>query len=149
MVKTLQVSAIENGTVIDHIPSKNVIKLMKILDLNGDKMVTIGMNLPSKRLGKKGIIKISGRDLTKRELRKIGIVAKGAKVNTIKHYDVVEKTIIELHEVPINVVKCKNPKCITNNEDVPTRFEILKKEPLKLHCHYCERMIQEDEIQIK
>lgn len=149
MKKTLQVSAIENGTVIDHIPSKSVVKLMEILNLNGDNMVTIGLNLPSKSQGKKGIIKISGRELTGRELRKIGIVAAGSKVNTIKNYDVVNKRTIVLKEVPINVVKCKNPNCITNNEDVPTKFEIIKKQPVKLHCHYCERMIEENEIAIK
>ena len=145
----LKISAIGEGTVIDHIPSDATFKVAEILDLaHHNGVVSIATNLGSRRMGKKGIVKVGGKSLTQEEVNKIAIVAPDATVNLIKDFNVKEKAKVKLHEVVNNVVRCSNPVCITNSEQVPTRFYVLKKDPLKIKCHYCERSIGKDEIEI-
>ena len=138
--KELKIGAIEEGTVIDHIPTDAAFKVVEILDLANHKgIVSIATNLQSKKIGKKGIIKVGGKSLTQDEVNKIAIVAPDATVNIIKNYDVKEKIKVKTPDVIDNVVKCSNPVCITNNEQMPTKFYVVKKDPLKIKCHYCER----------
>ncbi len=145
----LKISAIDDGTVIDHIPTDATFKVVEILDLeNHSGIVSIATNLQSKSIGKKGIVKVGGKSLTQDEVNKIAIVAPEATVNIIKNYDVKEKIKVKTPEVIENVVKCSNPICITNNEQIPTRFYIAKKDPLKIKCHYCERSMGKDDIEI-
>lgn len=147
--KELKISAIEEGTVIDHIPTDAAFKVVEILDLENHKgVVSIATNLQSRRIGKKGIIKVGGKGLTQEEVNKIAIVAPDATVNIIKNYDVREKIKVKTPDVIGNVVKCSNPVCITNNEQVATRFYVVKKDPLKIRCHYCERSMGKEDIEI-
>ncbi len=128
--KELAVAALENGTVIDHIPSKVLFKVVKLLGLeNVDTHLTIGNNLPSKRMGSKGIIKIADVTIPEAVLNRIAIIAPGAKVNIIRDFEVVEKRAVELADIIIGVVRCSNPKCITNNEPMRTRFELVFQVP--------------------
>jgi aspartate carbamoyltransferase regulatory subunit len=146
MKKELSVSAIKEGTVVDHIPGKATFKVVDILDLKGIRgTISVATNLNSKTMGKKGIIKISGKDLTKEEVDKIALIAPNATVNIIKNYDVKEKINVAIPSTIKKIIKCSNPNCVTNNETVMTKFYVLGKDPLKVKCHYCERsMVKED-----
>ena len=147
--RELKISAIGEGTVIDHIPTDATFKVVEILDLENHKeIVSIATNLQSKRLGKKGIVKVGGKSLTQEEVNKIAIVAPDATVNIIKNYDVKEKIKVKTPDVIDNVVKCSNPVCVTNSEQIATKFYVVKKDPLKIKCHYCERSMGKDEIEI-
>lgn len=145
--KELKVSAIENGTVIDHIPSKNVFQVIKILNLNEfDNQIFLGTNLESQKYGKKGIIKVSNRFFEADEINKIALVAPTATLIIIRNFGVVEKKKVEIPGHVEKIVKCFNPNCITNNEAVMTRFTVVSKEELKLKCHYCEKITSGDSI---
>lgn len=147
--KQLSVRAIKEGTVIDHIPAPALFKVVSILKLDTlDTMITIGNSLGSNKLGKKGIIKLSKVFFKDAEINKIALVAPCAKLNIIKEYDVVEKRVVEIPDEIIGLVKCVNPKCITNNEKVNTRFEVVSKSEVKLKCHYCEKITDQDNIDI-
>ncbi|SFD95849.1 aspartate carbamoyltransferase regulatory subunit [Thermophagus xiamenensis] len=145
--KELKVSAIENGTVIDHIPTDSLFKVIKILSLDKTtKQVTFGANLDSKKLGRKAIIKISEVFFEDNEINKISLVAPHARLNVIKNYQVVEKRDVTIPDTIVGIVKCFNPKCITNNEMVTTRFNVINKKEVALRCHYCEKITTQDEL---
>ncbi len=150
MDRALQVSAIKDGTVIDHIPAERLFDVITILELDNCKeMITFGTNLDSKRMGKKAIIKVANRFFQGQEINKIALIAPHAKLNTIKNYHVVEKRVVEIPEEIINIVKCFNPKCITNHEAITTRFSVESKKPIELRCMYCEKITSEKQIVIK
>jgi len=135
--------------VIDHIPAPALFKVVSILKLDTlDTMITIGNSLGSNKLGKKGIIKLSKVFFEDDQINKIALVAPCAKLNIIKEYDVVEKRVVEIPDEIIGLVKCVNPKCITNNEKVHTRFDVVSKSEVKLKCHYCEKITDQDNIEI-
>lgn len=135
--KKLAVAALENGTVIDHLPCGTVYKVVRILGLEKTrKSVTIGDNLPSNRFGLKGIIKVADMEFDENDLNRIAVVAPNAVVNTIRNYDVYSKRQVSLPPVLRGVVKCANPKCITNNEPMATRFDV-EPDGVTLRCHYC------------
>ena len=147
--KELQVAALENGTVIDHIPSDKVFTVVSLLDLqNTDGNITIGNNFESKKLGKKGIIKVADRFFTDEEVSRLSVVAPNIKLNIIRHYEVVEKKQIVMPDELKSIVKCNNPKCITNNEPMQTWFHVVDKEQGILKCHYCEKEQQKDNIEL-
>ena len=147
--KQLSVSAIKEGTVIDHVPANVLFKVVSILNLDRvDTMITIGNSLGSKKLGKKGIIKLSKVFFQDSEINKIALVAPSAKLNIIRNFEVVEKKVVEIPDEIKGIVRCVNPKCITNNEAVTTRFEVVSKPDVKLKCHYCEKITDQDNIDI-
>ncbi len=148
--KQLSVSAIESGTVIDHIPAKSLFKVIQILGLEsmGDKQITIGSNFESKKLGRKAIIKIEGVFFEDDDINRIALVAPQAKLNIIRDYDVVEKSIVEVPDEIVGITKCVNPKCITNFESVKTKFKVISKENVSLKCHYCEKITDQEHLEI-
>jgi aspartate carbamoyltransferase regulatory subunit len=147
--KELKVSAIVHGTVIDHIPADQTYRVADILDLSHHEgVVSIATGLISKSMGKKGIVKVSGKELTKEEVNKIAIIAPDATVNLIKNFIVKEKIKVKSPDVVENVIKCSNPLCITNTEIVRTKFYVVKKDPLKITCHYCERSMGKENLEI-
>ncbi len=140
--KELVVSALENGTVLDHIPAENVYKALDILNLKGiSNQITIGINLNSGYFGKKGIIKIAGKFFEDDELNKLALIAPKATVNVIRDFKVVEKKkLVMPHEIT-GIARCKNPKCITNHQPVKTRFTTMEENnEISLICHYCEKI---------
>ena len=146
---TLRVSKIKNGTVIDHITSGHALDVVKILGITGKSgnIVTIAMNVPSKRMGKKDIVKIEGRELKAEEVDKIALIAPNATINIIRDYKVVEKKRVQLPKVIKNIVRCANPACISNsNEPVQPTFYVESQEPLYLKCHYCGYLMEREEI---
>jgi len=147
MEKHLKVSAIKDGTVIDHIPTKALFKVIKILKLEEcSQMVTFGNNLDSKAMGSKAIIKIANRFFADEEVNKIALVAPRAKLNTIRDYSVIEKRVVETPREIRGIVKCFNPSCITNSENITTRFEVLSDKPIAMKCFYCEKITNENEM---
>ena len=148
-LKELQVKALRNGTVIDHIPPELLFKVVSLLHLDRtENRVTIGNNLNSKKMAKKGIIKISDRYYADEEISRIALIAPEAKINVIREYEVVEKKVLSPPDSFTGIVKCPNPKCITNNEPMKTSFEVVCKNPILLKCQYCEREIRQEDIQL-
>lgn len=147
--KELKVAALENGTVIDHIPSEQLFKVVSLLHLDHiDKNITIGNNLCSKKIGKKGIIKIADTYFKEDELNKIAILAPNAKINIIKNYAVISKQTVSLPDELRDIIRCANPKCITNNEPMPTLFHVVDKDNCVIKCHYCEKEQTREDIEI-
>lgn len=138
MKKELAVAALRSGTVIDHIPAAVLFEVAKLLRLeNSTCQLTIGNNLPSRSLGLKGIIKVADTTFPEAVMNRIALLAPEADVNVIENYEVVEKRRVELPDVLVNVVRCHNPKCITNNEPMATRFIVIERNPVKIRCSYC------------
>lgn len=148
--KELAVAALKNGTVIDHIPSESLFQVVDLLGLQKlTSNVTIGFNLSSSEMGKKGIIKIADIEYPEDMLNRIALIAPTAVINIIKDYDVVEKRKVSLPDSLIDIVKCPNPKCISNNEPMRTRFDVVSHKPQSLRCHFCECVASAAEITLK
>lgn len=147
--KELAVAALRNGTVIDHIPSSALFKAVRILGIEGlDKSVTIGNNLESEKLGLKGIIKVADTEFDEATLNRIALIAPTAVVNVIRDFSVVEKRPVRLPDNIVGIVKCANPKCITNNEPMLTRFQVMSKDPITIRCHYCNHAVSGKDAEI-
>jgi len=145
--KELQVAALQNGTAIDHIPSEQLFKVVSLLGVEKLKTrVTIGYNLSSKKMGSKGIIKIADKFFEEDEINRISLIAPTVNLNIIKDYEVIEKKKVQLPDEIRGIVKCNNPKCITNNEPAKTRFSVIDKQNVTLKCHYCELKIKKEDI---
>ncbi len=148
--QALQVAALENGTVIDHIPSESLFTVVSLLNLDEiSDRITIGNNFNSKRLTKKGIIKIENKFFDEDEISRISIVAPHARLNIIRNYEVVDKKEIEMPDKLRDIIKCANPKCITNNEPMPTYFHVIDKNHCLVKCHYCEKEQNRKDFVIK
>lgn len=148
--RELQVAALENGTAIDHIPPGQLFKVAKLLGLeNMDNTITIGNNFHSNKMGCKGVIKIAGKFFEEDEINRIALIAPNVILNIIRDYEVVEKKTVTLPDQLVGVVKCNNPKCITNNEPMLTRFDVINRETGTVRCQYCERKINKEDIVIK
>ncbi len=148
--KELIVSAIRNGTVIDHIPSGKSFQVIKILNLEtSTNKIYFGTGLESKKFGKKGIIKISGKYFEDEEISKIALVAPSATLIEISDYEVTKKGKVNLPESVERIVKCFNPKCVTNIQDITTKFKVIEdhKGEMKLACHYCEKTMTKENIE--
>ncbi|MFW5544306.1 MAG: aspartate carbamoyltransferase regulatory subunit [Prevotella sp.] len=147
--KELLVTAIENGTVIDHIPADKTYDVANLLRLQElDTPVTIGYNLPSKKIGRKGIIKITDKFFTEEEISRLSVVAPKIVLNIIRNYEVVEKKTVETPDELRGIVKCNTPKCITNNEPMQTIFNVIDKEKGILKCHYCDKEQYIDNVKL-
>ncbi|MBO5360150.1 MAG: aspartate carbamoyltransferase regulatory subunit [Clostridia bacterium] len=134
----MKIDSIKNGLVIDHITAGNAMKIYKLLGLDSlDCRVAIITNVSSKKMGKKDIIKIDDDIVVDTDI--LGYVDPGATVNVIKDEVIVEKKNLELPEKLTNVIKCKNPRCITSTEqELPQIFKLTDKENQVYRCLYCE-----------
>lgn len=147
--KQMSVSAIQNGTVIDHVPAKYLFKVIQILGLDRiENQITFGTNLESKKLGRKAIIKISGVYFEDEDINRIALIAPDAKLNIIRDYEVVEKKVVVVPDTITGIAKCMNPKCITNYEQVTTKFKVVSKKNVALKCHYCEKITNQENLLI-
>ena len=145
----LKVQPIRNGTVIDHLRAGAGLKILDILDVAGTgNTVSLLINVPSSKLGRKDMIKIEDRELTESETERIALLSPGAHVNIIRNYSVAEKTAVEIPEEVAGVARCPNTNCISNNERGATsRLLLRSREPLQLACAYCARLVAEEELQ--
>ncbi len=149
MSKEIKVKRIGDGTVIDHITSGqalNVLKILGITEAYPTTPVSVAMNVPSKKLGSKDIVKIEGRELKSDEVDKISLISPDATINIIRNKETTEKKKVALPQVIEGVLKCANPNCISNSETAKTRFKIEEKAPIKIRCIYCERIMHEPDI---
>ena len=147
----LQVSAIRNGTVIDHVPARHLFKVINILNLeNITTQITFGTNLESQKLGYKAIIKLSEVYFKDEDINKLALIAPHAKLNIIKDFKVISKRQVEVPEQIKGIAKCGNPNCITNNDNVKTVFYVLPKdqEKVALKCHYCEKITEPEDMEV-
>lgn len=151
MSKTLPVSAIKNGTVIDHIRQGQASRIMHLLDVTQSKnKVTMGLNLPSKLLGLKDLLKIENRVLTNDEANEVVIFAPEATINIIKDFEVLQKITTRFPESITGVFLCPNPVCITHDEPIASFFHVEDQgKQIKLLCHYCEKAFDRDQVKVK
>ncbi len=134
------VRALKNGTVIDHIPSDKLFAVVSLLHLDKLKnRIIIGFNLNSEKIGKKSIIKVSDKYFSSEELNQLSVLAPNVTLNIIKEYEIIEKYKVEMPDELNGIIKCANPKCITNNEPMTTRFKIINKQKGIIRCLYCEK----------
>lgn len=147
--ETRMVAAIENGTVIDHIPSEKLFAIVRLLRLEelGHHKVFIGYNLDSQLMGSKSIIKVSDRYFTDAELNQLSVVAPNVTLCIIRGYKVTEKKRVALPDTLRGIVRCNNPKCITNNEPMPTLFHHTTGSQV-LRCHYCDKEQNISEVKL-
>ena len=149
--KTLSVSAIKEGTVIDHIRAGQALKIIRLLRLNANEnRVTVGLNLKSKSIGLKDIIKVENVFLTESQAAQIAIFSSSATVNVIKNYDVAKKFKVQMPEAIGAVLGCPNVRCITNAEKIPTLFTVEENNShVILRCKYCEKLFSRDQMHEK
>ena len=147
--KEMLVAAIENGTVIEHIPAEKTYQVANLLHLQDLRTpVTIGYNYRSKKLVTKGIIKVSNKFFNDEEINRLSVVAPNIILSIIKDYEVVEKKKVETPDELRGIVKCNNPKCITNNEPMQTVFNVVDKEHGILKCRYCDKEQQIENVEL-
>lgn len=145
----LRVQKIKEGTVIDHIKAGYALAVLKILGVNKDskKVVSLAMNVPSQRTGKKDVVKVEGRALRRSELNKISLITPNATINTIENYEVKRKVRVSLPGEIEDTINCINPNCVTNaGEPITPIFNVVSKDPPRLRCPYCGKFIEESEI---
>ena len=147
--KEILVAAIKNGTVIDHIPTDKTFDVVNLLCLSQETSpVTIGFNYPSTKVGKKGIIKIRDRFFSDAEISRLSVVAPNVVLSIIHDYEIVEKKTVVTPDELRGIVRCNNPKCITNNEPMATVFHVVDKPHGVLHCHYCDKEQDIDKVEL-
>lgn len=144
------VAAIQDGTVIDHIPSNKLFEVVRLLHLENlsTSSVMIGYNLKSQKMGNKSIIKIANKFFTDEELNQLSVIVPNVTLCIIRDYEVVEKKCVTLPDDIVGIVKCANPKCITNNEPMRTRFRVSNRELGLLQCCYCEKEQNLDKVKL-
>jgi aspartate carbamoyltransferase regulatory subunit len=143
--KEMRVRPIKHGTVIDHITSGQALNVLKILGISGTTtaVVSVAMNVPSKVMGSKDIVKIEDRELEEEEVDRVSLIAPNATINIIRDFEVVEKYRVDLPDRLEGVMKCDNPNCISNtSEPVISKFTVNKK-PVELRCIYCDHVISQ------
>ncbi|SHJ72532.1 aspartate carbamoyltransferase regulatory subunit [Paramaledivibacter caminithermalis] len=136
----LEVKQIQNGIVIDHIKSGNGLKIFNKLQLyKAESPVVLLINVESKLLGKKDIIKIENTfDV---DLNLLGLIDENISINFIKDGRVIDKKKVIIPERVTGLITCKNPRCITNSDDYmqPT-FTLISKEKLEYKCNFCDEI---------
>ena len=134
----MKIDAIKNGVVLDHIKAGKSMELYRFLKLEQlDCQVAIIKNAPSKKMGKKDIIKIAS-DL-ELNLDILGYTDPDITVNIIRDGVLTEKKMLELPREIVNVIKCKNPRCITTTEqDIKHIFKLTNRDAREYRCLYCE-----------
>ncbi len=144
--KGQKVRPINNGTVIDHIAGGQALNVLKILGISGatDAMVSVVMNVDSRKLGRKDIVKVEDRELLEEEVNRIALIAPDASINIIRDCKVIEKRKVDLPDEIVGVVRCQNPNCISNTlEPIKSRMLVKAKNPVLLRCLYCEQPLTE------
>ncbi len=145
----LLVRRIRDGTVIDHIEGGKALLVLRALSITGREgnVITVALNVPSSKHGKKDIIKVENRFLETSETNKLALIAPKATINIIRDYKLVEKRKIQMPESIVGIFKCPNLKCITNSgEGIRSIIDVIDKEKVVLECRYCSRTLSIDEL---
>lgn len=148
-MREYKVYRIENGTVIDHIPHWNSLKVLDLLGLRqSTDLVTLGIGLDSRQMGRKDLVKVENREVSQEELNKLALVAPKATINLIRNSERVEKLKVRVPDRIESLMRCPNSGCITRHEYVPTCFDTLGREPLEMRCYYCNITFGADEVEL-
>ena len=145
----LYVKKIKDGTVIDHISPGHALDVLKILSINGKdgQLLTAAMNVASKQLSHKDIVKIENKELKPNEVDKIALIAPNATINIIRNYEVASKKVVELPPIIKGIIKCDNPSCISNSrEPVEPQFSVNRREPIRLRCYFCGHIMEREDV---
>lgn len=141
--RELHVAKIERGTVVDHIPAGQALNVLDLLGIDGTEgeVVSVAMNVPSGRLGRKDVVKVENRELSRAELDVLALIAPEATYNIIRDYAVARKDVVERPDEVSGVLSCPNGGCITNTEEpVETHFTVLDD---GVRCGYCGTIIRD------
>lgn len=143
---SLAVQKIEDGTVIDHLPAGTGSRIMQILSAHSpvSGMAALIMNAPSRKYGRKDIVKIEGMFLDGKAVGRIALLAPNATLNIIRGGKLVDKHRVEMPSALVGIAPCPNPKCITHTERAPTAFIFAKDGTLR--CRHCERQFKPEEL---
>ncbi len=138
----LKIDKISKGTVIDHIDAGYALTILSLTGIDESKnLMTIGVNVSSKKYQTKDIIKIENVFLNEIQMQQISILSPNATISLIENYKVIEKKKVELPKIIKKLILCVNETCISNsNEPIDTEFLVLDEKPLKIQCVYCERI---------
>lgn len=145
----LKIDKIKKGTVIDHIDAGYALTILNLTGLDDSPdLMTIGVNVSSRKYNKKDIIKIEGVFLNEIQMQQISILSPNARISLIDNYKVIEKKKVKLPQIIERLILCQNKTCISNSEKEPisTEFKVLEVQPLKIQCIYCERIYKLEEI---
>jgi aspartate carbamoyltransferase regulatory subunit len=145
--ENMKIRKIERGMVVDHLPAGSALKVLSTLGVDAAFPGTLSvlMNVPSSRYGLKDLIKLEGKEFSRKELEKVSLLAPYASVNLVRDYKVVEKYRLSIPDEIRDAINCPNPRCITNSEGT-SRFTVECKQPLKIRCAYCETEYREKEV---
>lgn len=147
--RELRVQKIREGTVIDHIPGGLALAVLRILGITGREgnVISVVMNVPSQKLGRKDIVKVEERELRQDEVDRIALIAPRATINIIKDYGVYKKQPVRLPSTILGVIRCANQRCISNGgEPVRPKFYVKSEEPLEVRCHYCGQIMTRNDV---
>ncbi|NVM34201.1 MAG: aspartate carbamoyltransferase regulatory subunit [Candidatus Lokiarchaeota archaeon] len=144
----LKIDKISKGTVIDHIDAGYALTILNLTGIDESKnLMTIGVNVSSKKYLTKDIIKIENVFLNETQMQQISILSPNATISLIENYKVIEKKKVELPQIIKKLILCVNQTCISNSEEpIDTEFLVLEEKPLKIQCIYCERIYKLEEI---
>lgn len=145
--KTYKVSALQNGTVIDHLRGGTALRALRAIDLPTETTVTVGIHLLSKRLGTKDIIKIEGYELDSEDANKVALISPDATLSIIREYKVAEKHDLQPPRSFRGLIRCVNPMCIVQVERTKGSFVVEGSDPVTVRCEYCDRSIDVDQFQ--
>ncbi len=141
-----QVAALRHGTVVDHLSPGMALKALELIGVPQEGAALIGVNLYSEKMNRKDILKLENLELTDDQIERLAVLGPNASVCFIREYEVVRKVRVTLPDRIAGVLRCPNPNCITNHDRLETRFDVEKKSPTTVRCHYCERLIAESEF---
>ncbi|MEM3265585.1 MAG: aspartate carbamoyltransferase regulatory subunit, partial [Thermoplasmata archaeon] len=145
----MRVGKIKNGTVIDHIPSGKALDILQMLHLSEkNNIISILINAPSSKYGKKDILKIENLELDSESTNRISLLAPNATINIIRNFEIIEKRQVSIPDTMIGIIPCINPNCISRNEreHIQSIFSTISRDPLLLKCNYCGKQMDAEEI---
>lgn len=145
----LKIPKIKKGTVIDHIDAGYALTIMDVIGLGETQnLMTIGVNIESKKYEKKDIVKVENIFLTETQMQQISIIAPNASISLIEDFNVIKKIRLQLPKVIKKLIKCSTNTCISNSEKEPieSEFNVLNEKPLKIQCVYCDRILKLDQL---
>jgi aspartate carbamoyltransferase regulatory subunit len=132
---------LQEGTVIDHLPVGSAVRALELLGIPRGGPVTVGINVPSRRYGRKDILRVEGLELQKHELDRLALFGPNVTVSVVRDGDVVGKVRLEVPARIEGILRCPNPTCITNHERIASCFERMGDYPYRFKCAYCERVV--------
>jgi len=144
--KGLYIKPIRSGTTIDHLPAGTALKVLKIVG-KAENAITVAIRVPSRKLGVKDLVFVENKLLSEEQLAKIALIAPNATVNIIENNEVKQKIHLQTPKEVRGLLECINPNCITNKENLPSKFYISEQGTAK--CHYCERIMTREEYSVR